>query len=685
MKIWIPEDIMALSEIAAASLKEWKKHLPAGSPLAKELTEMEQDEALLTERFGAELSFGTAGLRGKLGPGTNAMNTVTVARATEGLSRYIEKHFAEISAGSGAAGSDREAAEAGTASIQTGVEAAGPLPEKAVVIAFDPRHMSREFAELAAAIFASHGIRVYTFSDIRPTPELAYLIRTKHTVSGLNLTASHNPRDYNGYKVYWADGCQISGEVSKGIAAEIDALHYFPETSVPSFEEAQKSGLITMCGEAEDRAYLDTIEALAVHTNAADLDLSIPLVYTPLNGAGSIPFMRVMKDRGFSNVHIVKEQKDPDPDFTTVGYPNPEDPKAFALAEKLGLEVGAEVLLATDPDSDRFAIEIRNHAIDDSTRNAYSTNIARNACGLNMAAAGDGAAESAATPAPAYIPLNGNQTGYLLLSYILEGKKETGTMPAGAAAVRSIVTSPLGDRIAAANGVAMFEALTGFKNICGTIPTMEANGLSYVFGWEESVGYASCPAIRDKDGISAGMLVAEAAAFYRKQGKTLAEALSDIYAKYGYFAEDEPFIIHEGLSGKAKIEGQMADLRKHPFASVAGQDVKAVIDFSGGHTQRVRIPETSFDAGTGGRDAQMRDTADSRTGRKTCVSAHTVENVIPSSNVLKYVLSGGTVFFVRPSGTEPKIKFYFYSEGTSLSDARTKNKAVVEEVLKRFA
>ena len=674
---------MTLSKEAASRLQEWKEKLPGGSPLAKDLAEMEGDEDLLTERFGAELSFGTAGLRGRLGPGTNAMNVVTVARATEGLSRYIEKYFSEISAKSGAAGSDREAAEAGTASIQTGVAAAGPLPEKAVVIAFDPRHMSREFAELAAAIFASHGIRVYTFDGIRPTPELAYLIRAKHTVSGLNLTASHNPKDYNGYKVYWADGCQISGEVSKGIAAEIDALPYFPEEAVSSFEEAQKTGLITMCGEVEDRAYLETIEALAVHTNAADLDLSIPIVYTPLNGAGSVPFMRVMKDRGFSNVHIVEAQRDPDPDFTTVGYPNPEDPKAFALAERLGLETGAEVLLATDPDSDRFAIEIRNHARD--TRSADTNGKTRNACTERKAEGKGGAAEGAATPVtPAYIPLNGNQTGYLLLSYILEGKKETGTMPAGAAAVRSIVTSPLGDRIAAANGVAMFEALTGFKNICGTIPTMEKYGLSYVFGWEESVGYASCPSIRDKDGISAGMLVAEAAAFYRKQGKTLAEALSDIYVKYGFFAEDEPYIIHEGLSGKAKIEGQMADLREHPFTKVAGQDVKEVIDFADGYTQRVSIPKESFDVNTGGRDVQMQDTADSRTGGKTGESEHNVENVIPSSNVLKYVLSGGTVFFVRPSGTEPKIKFYFYSEGTSLADAKAKNAAVKEEVLKRF-
>ena len=670
---------MNLSEEAKKRFAEWKAKLPADSALGRELAAMASDEELLTERFGAELSFGTAGLRGKLGPGTNAMNLVTVRRATEGLSRYIEKYFADISVKNEAAGNSGKADDS--------------LPEKAVVIAFDPRHMSREFAELAAAIFASHGIRVYTFDGIRPTPELAYLIRAKHTVSGLNLTASHNPRDYNGYKVYWADGCQISGEVSKGIAAEIDALPYFPEEAAPSFEEAQKSGLITMCGEVEDRAYLDTIEALAVHTNPADLDLSIPVVYTPLNGAGSTPFMRVMKDRGFTNVHIVEAQRDPDPDFTTVGYPNPEDPKAFALAEKLGLEVNAEVLLATDPDSDRFAIEIRNHTADGNTRNAGSNdsarnadrnNVARNACTTRKAKAKGGAAEGAATPAPAYIPLNGNQTGYLLLSYILEGKKETGTMPAGAAAVRSIVTSPLGDRIAAANGVAMFEALTGFKNICGTIPTMEANGLSYVFGWEESVGYASCPAIRDKDGISAGMLVAEAAAYYRAQGKTLSEALGDIYAKYGFFAEDEPFIIHEGLSGKALIEEQMADLREHSFTTVAGQEVREVIDFSDGYTQRVLAPANDLKAETGSESEQKQGGAFADMTEKTGASACIVENRIPASNVLKYVLSDGTVFFVRPSGTEPKIKFYFYSEGASLADAKVKNKAVVGEVLKHF-
>ena len=429
---------MSLSEDAARQVNEWKVKLPGNSDLGRELAAMEKDEALLAERFGAELSFGTAGLRGKLGPGTNAMNLVTVRRASEGLARYIEKYFgktgAVVSSEAGPDGNDAEnATDAGKGNF---------LPEKAVCIAFDPRHMSREFAELSAAVFASHGIRVYTFESIRPTPELAYLIRAKGTVSGLNITASHNPKDYNGYKVYWADGCQISGDVSKGIAAEIEALPYFPETgasygeregkearpgfpeagtsfldAASAFDAAKAAGFITICGEVEDRAYLDTIRAVAVHTDPCDLALDIPIVYTPLNGAGSIPFMRIMKERGFTNVHIVEEQKSPDPDFTTVGYPNPEDPKAFALAEKLGLETGAEVLLATDPDSDRFAIEIRNHAADSNTRNADAPGKIAADAARTSAGVGDG-------NIPAYIPMNGNQTGYLLLSYILEGRRE---------------------------------------------------------------------------------------------------------------------------------------------------------------------------------------------------------------------------------------------------------------------
>ncbi|MCR5211665.1 MAG: phospho-sugar mutase [Lachnospiraceae bacterium] len=569
---------------------EWLTNLSENDPLRKELLSIKDDDDEINERFGEEMTFGTAGLRGKLGAGTGYMNRVIIERVTKALSNCIIDEF-----------------------VKKGNEDERERPS--CVIAYDPRHYSKDFASLSASILSRHGIIAYTFEDIRPTPELAFLIRNLHADAGINITASHNPKEYNGYKVYWSDGCQISGEISKRIAAEIERLPYpLHEEDHNLLSEEKELSLITYLGEKEDRAYLDRIEALAVH-KGDELDLAMPLVYTPLNGAGAVPFERMLKDRGFTNYHIVEEQKGPDPDFSSVGYPNPEDPKAFRLSEELGAKTGAEVLLATDPDSDRFAIEVRKP---------------------------DGGT---------YLPLNGNQTGYILLDYILSGRKERNGETARPAVVRSIVTSPLGDIIAERHGVAMFEALTGFKNICGTIPVMEENGYSYVFGWEESVGYAACADIRDKDGISAGMLVSEAAAYYRKNGGTLYGALMDIYEKNGFVNEEEPFIIKEGLKGKAEIASMMDHLRKEPFSEVAGIRVEKVTDYS--TPVEIKVGEdTSY--------------------------------LLESSNVLRFDLSGGSRFFVRPSGTEPKIKFYFYAFGESLKDAAEKNAAVKEEVLHFF-
>ena len=569
---------------------EWLTNLSENDPLRKELLSIKDDDDEINERFGEEMTFGTAGLRGKLGAGTGYMNRVIIERVTKALSNCIIDEF-----------------------VKNGNKDERERPS--CVIAYDPRHYSKDFASLSASILSRHGIIAYTFEDIRPTPELAFLIRNLHADAGINITASHNPKEYNGYKVYWSDGCQISGEISKRIAAEIERLPYpLHEEDHNLLSEEKELSLITYLGEKEDRAYLDRIEALAVH-EGDELDLAMPLVYTPLNGAGAVPFERMLKDRGFTNYHIVEEQKGPDPDFSSVGYPNPEDPKAFRLSEELGAKTGAEVLLATDPDSDRFAIEVRKP---------------------------DGGT---------YLPLNGNQTGYILLDYILSGRKERNEDAAHPAVVRSIVTSPLGDIIAKRYGVAMFEALTGFKNICGTIPIMEENGYSYVFGWEESVGYAACADIRDKDGISAGMLVSEAAAYYRKNGGTLYGALMDIYEKNGFVNEEEPFIIKEGLKGKAEIASMMDHLRKEPFSEVAGIRVEKVTDYS--TPVEIKVGEdTSY--------------------------------LLESSNVLRFDLSGGSRFFARPSGTEPKIKFYFYAFGESLKDAAEKNAAVKEEVLRFF-
>ena len=553
-----------------ARYDEWLRRLEDSDPLKAELLAIKDDEKEKEERFYQDLSFGTAGLRGKVGAGTNRMNFFTVGKATQGVADYIKSR---------------------------GEEAC----RKGVVIAHDPRHFSKEFSQLAAGIFAANGIRVYTFPDLRPTPELAFMIRRLGTISGINITASHNPKDYNVYKAYWDDGCQVSAEVADGMYECIKAVETWEGVKKSDYDEGVKSGAITVLGEEYDREYLDKIEALAIH-EGDELDLSIPLVYTPLNGCGSIPFRQMLTDRGFTNWKIVPEQENPDPDFTTVGYPNPEDPKAFALSEKYGREFGAELLMATDPDSDRFAIEIRDN-------------------GGN------------------YVPLNGNQTGYLLVNYILEGHKSAGTLPAKGAMVKSIVTSTLSTIMAKAYGVEMFETLTGFKNICGKIPYLHENGFTYLFGYEESVGYAACEDIRDKDGISAGMLVAEAAAYYRKQGKTLWDVLSDIYDRYGYFAEDEPNIVLEGIPGAQRIQRMMKYFRENLPAEVAGVKVSKVIDYINGYED------------------------------------------IPAQNALRLFLDNGSWFAIRPSGTEPKIKFYFYSNRDSRDEALKVNADIKTAIL----
>ncbi len=552
------------------NFNDWMKHLANDDPLKSELIKIENDEKEKEDRFFQHLSFGTAGLRGKVGAGTNRMNIYTVGKATQGVADFI---------------------------VSKGKEAM----KRGVIIAHDPRHFSKEFSQLAASIFVANGIKVYVFDDLRPTPELAFLIRDLHTISGINITASHNPKEYNGYKAYWEDGCQVSSEIADGMTEKINSVDMWTDVKKSDFNEGVKSGQITILDESYDRKYLDNIERLAIHSGD-ELDLNIPFVYTPLNGCGSIPFRQMLNDRGFTNWKIVPEQEQPDPDFTTVGYPNPEDPKAFKLSEQYGREFGAELLMATDPDSDRFAIEIRNNEGN-------------------------------------YVPLNGNQTGYILVNYILEGHKSAGTLPKKGAMVKSIVTSTLSTIIAKAYGVEMFETLTGFKNICGKIPYLHDNGYTYLFGYEESVGYAASEDIRDKDGISAGMLVAEAAAYYKKQGKTLWDVLLEIYAKYGYFAEDEPNIILEGIPGAQRIQRMMKWIRNNLPTSVSGKKVDKIIDYVNGYED------------------------------------------IPAQNAIRFFLEDGSWFAIRPSGTEPKIKFYFYSKGNSYEDALEKNRTIKEEIL----
>ena len=544
----------------------WMEKLSPEDPLYRELDAIRDDEKEIYERFYQEIVFGTAGLRGICGAGTNRMNEKTVGRATQGIANYILSSGADVS--------------------------------KGVAIAYDCRYYSKEFSELVAAIMAGNGIRAYLFPSMRPTPELSFAIRRLGCISGVNMTASHNPKEYNGYKVYWSDGAQISGAVSDGMLAEIQKLDFFDDFNTMPLPEAVEKGLVVMLGEELDREYLDYVKGMSQHP-AEELDRNVSIVYTPLNGAGSDPVRIVMTEMGFTNFHIVPEQKNPDPEFTTVGYPNPEDPKGFELAEKLGHETQAQVLIATDPDCDRMAIEV-------------------------LGEDGD------------YQFLNGNQTGAMLIAYMAQGLTESGKMPENPALIKSIVTGDMGAAIAEKYGIRVFQALTGFKNICGKIHDVKEAGCNYFFGYEESIGCAPGEAVRDKDGVCCAMLVAEMTAYYAKKGMTLKDALEELYKTYGYFSEDQVSLVRKGAEGAALIGRIMDAFRDGKPQTFGPFTVQKTTDYINGYED------------------------------------------IPASNVLRFDLEKGTWFAMRPSGTEPKIKFYFYS----VADNKEESAEKVEEMKK---
>lgn len=535
----------------------WMEKLSDEDPMKRELEEIRGNEEEITDRFWREIAFGTAGLRGICGAGTNRMNVLTVGRATQGIADYI---------------------------LASGVD-----PRRGVAIAYDCRYHSREFSELAAEILAGNGIVSWLFPEMRPTPELSFAIRELGACSGINMTASHNPKEYNGYKVYWEDGAQVFGEISEGMSEKIARIDLFDSPRRMPLDEAIKSGLVHILGEEMDRKYLDYVKSIAQRPDI-DLNKAVKAVYTPLNGAGSIPVMTVLRERGFSDVAIVPEQRDPDPEFTTVGYPNPEDPRGFACAEKLGRTIGAELLIATDPDSDRMAVEIRN---------------------------GDGE----------YVPLNGNQTGALLIYYMAQARKEQGKLTGREMMIKSIVTGDFGRAVCEDYGIQTFEALTGFKNICGRIPELEKKGYRYFFGYEESIGCAPGEKVRDKDGVCAAMLVMEMAAYYKKNGMTLEDVLNEMYRKYGYYAEKEVAIVRKGEEGNREIRGIMERFRTEAPDAFAGTAIRGKVDYLHGYKD------------------------------------------IPASNAMKFILEDGSWFCVRPSGTEPKIKFYYYTKKNSAKES----------------
>lgn len=540
-----------------------------------ELLSIKDNEAEIEDRFYKDLEFGTGGLRGVLGAGTNRMNIYTVRKATQGLANYI-------------------------------LEQGGA--EKGVAIAYDSRRMSPEFADVAALCLAANGIRAYVFDSLRPTPELSFAIRTLKCISGIVITASHNPPEYNGYKCYWEDGAQVTAPKDKEIIDRVRAVSSFAEAKTMDKEAAVAAGLYKVIGKEIDDLYMAELKKQIIHPEViTEMAESIKIVYTPFHGTGNVPVRRMLQELGFKNVYVVPEQEEPDPDFTTLDYPNPEDPKAFTLALKLAKEKDADVVLATDPDADRLGIYAKDKATGE------------------------------------YVAFSGNMSGMLLAEYILSERKNSGTMPVNPAMVSTIVTTKLGKAIAENYGVDYREVLTGFKYIGEQIKWFEEKGdHNYVFGLEESYGCLAGTHARDKDAIVAVTCLCEAAAFYKKQGLTLWDQMQIIYGKYGWYKDTQYAVTMKGIDGSRQIAAIMDKLRTDTPTEIAGLKVLEVRDY----------------------DA---DTA------KDMVSLAVTSTGLPKSNVLFMKLEENAWCCARPSGTEPKIKFYMGVCGTSMADAEKRS------------
>ena len=549
----------------------------------EELKSIAEDENEIKERFYMDLEFGTAGLRGIIGAGTNRMNIYVVRRATQGLANYIAKV-------------DKKS--------------------QGVAIAYDSRHMSPEFAQEAALCLAANGIKAYIFETLRPTPELSFAVRHLGCVAGINVTASHNPPEYNGYKVYWEDGAQITPPHDSGIMGEVKAISDWNTVKTMDKAEAEKAGLFEVIGKEVDDAYMAELKKQVIHMDAIQAEgKNLKIVYTPLHGTGNIPARRILKELGFENVYVVKEQELPDGDFPTVSYPNPEAAEAFELGLKLAKEVDADLVLATDPDADRLGVRVKD-------KNGE------------------------------YHDLTGNMSGCLLANYeISQRKAVNGSLPEDGALIKTIVTTNLADAIAKGYGVKLIEVLTGFKFIGQQILGFEKSGKgSYLFGFEESYGCLIGTYARDKDAIVATMALCEAAAYYKTQGKTLWDAMIEMYEQFGYYKDDIKAVTMKGIEGLQKIQDIMNSLRQNPPAEFAGHKVVAVRDYK---ADTIKNLETGEVTPTG----------------------------LPNSSVLYYELTNDAWVCVRPSGTEPKVKFYYGVKGTSLADADEKSAVMGKAVL----
>ncbi|MGT2934297.1 phospho-sugar mutase [Streptococcus castoreus] len=545
--------------------QEWLANDFLSQDIKTDLEAIKTDEAEIQDRFYKTLEFGTAGLRGKLGAGTNRMNTYMVGKAAQALADTI---------------------------IDYGPEAVA----RGIAVSYDVRHQSKAFAELTCSVMAANGIKSYLYKGIRPTPMCSYAIRALGCISGVMITASHNPKDYNGYKVYWEEGSQILETIADQIATHMAVITDYQAIKQMPFEDALTSGLASYIDEHIEEAYKEEVLDLSINDTA--IDKTVRVVYTPLNGVGNLPVREILKRRGFDHVYVVPEQELPDPDFTTVGYPNPEVPKAFAYSEKLGKAVEADILIATDPDCDRLALEVKD-------------------------ASGN------------YVFLNGNKIGALLSYYIFSQRFALGNLPDHPVLVKSIVTGDLSRKIANQYGIETVETLTGFKNICGKANEYElTKSKTYLFGYEESIGFCYGTFVRDKDAVSASMMVVEMAAYYKKRGQSLLDVLQTIYTEFGYYNERQIALELEGVEGQDRIARIMEDFRQNPIQTVDDMTLKTRIDFKDGYQN------------------------------------------FPKQNCLKYYFNEGSWYALRPSGTEPKIKLYLYTIGQTQADSIAKLDAI---------
>lgn len=564
--------------------EEWCNGEIFDNETKEELLGIKENESEIKDRFYKDLEFGTAGLRGIIGSGTNRMNKYTVTKATQGLANYILKQGGQ---------------------------------DKGVAIAFDSRRMSPEFSEQAALCLNANGIKTYIFESLRPTPELSFTVRKLGCIAGIVITASHNPPEYNGYKVYWEDGAQIVSPKDKEIITEVNNVTDYKEIKTISKAEAIENGLYNVIGEEIDNAYINELKKLVLNKDIiSKVQKDLKIVYTPLHGTGNLPVKRILKELGFENVYVVPEQELPDGDFPTVNYPNPEDAKAFELALKLAKNIDADIVLATDPDADRLGVYAK-----DSKTGEYKS-------------------------------FTGNMSGLLIAEYELSQKKEKGILPDNGTLIKTIVSSNMADAIAKEYDICLIEVLTGFKYIGEQIKLFEQNhNFEYLFGFEESYGCLIGTHARDKDAIVAVMALCEAAAYYKSKGITLWDQMINIYEKYGYYKEGLVSITMKGIEGAEKIKSMLEDFRKNPLKEISNYKVEAMRDYNTGKIYNY-------------------------------IDGKEYNTNLPKSNVLYYDLEDSAWCCVRPSGTEPKIKFYVGVKGNTEEEADNKLQALKEEINK---